>query len=155
MTAHVNQLNVAFKALAHRLDERQQNETPHQTIVRLEDVIHNLQRDLRIVTGERDVARSELGHAYKENEKLRAQLFKRSKGAVNITEGMLIDEVVNQRQAARLLGVPDYQISRWMKKGLFQTVKRNGRNEIIRSTLHIPPGYAPRKPKTQPKSRRA
>ncbi len=47
-------------------------------------------------------------------------------------------EVVNQTEAARQLNVKQYQISRWVAAGHFQTVRVGSRTLIYADTLHKP-----------------
>lgn len=47
-------------------------------------------------------------------------------------------EVVNQTEAARLLGVEPYQVSRWVSAGHFQTTKHGRRELIFVDSLHKP-----------------
>lgn len=135
--------SAAYKAMAVQKARTQQPTTDA-------DVIRDLRLKLAIAERERDAALAEVTRLNAENDTLTLRTHRSKTNAGDAGSGTFVDgrRVVNQVEAARLLDVPQYKISRWLKARKFEKARVPGRKlpGIFADSLHKPePGKAGRK----------
>lgn len=147
----------AFPAAVGKAMAVQVNRTRHEPT--LQDKYEALLVELAQVERERDTAQAEVKRLNEENDILAVKAHRARKptadASANGSESTTIKihegvEYVNQSEAATILNVGQYAISRWVKAGKFQMIAVPGykRLQIVRSSLHKPaPGKAGRKKK--------
>lgn len=144
MTLHLPP--AAYDAMAKQKRRTQQPRT-------LQDDIDELRVRLAQAEHERDNALAEVERLNKENDNLHRQAHHARKASVGgSANGKFHDgvEYVNQSEAAAILNVPQYKLSRWVKANKFEMVAVPGLKikQIVRASLYKPePGKAGRKKK--------
>lgn len=112
-----------YGAMAKQVKRTRRDQTP-------QEIIDDLQVKLAQVERERDNALEEVKRLNEENDKLALKAHRTRK--TNGSTGRLsIDgrEVVNQVEAAEILKVPQWKISRWVAAGKFEKVAVPGRKK--------------------------
>lgn len=144
MTLHLPA--AAYNAMAKQKRRTQQPRT-------LQDDIDELRVELAAVERERDNALAEVKRLNAENDTLALKAHRaRKSSADGSATGKFHNgiEYVNQSEAAGLLNVPQFKISRWVKAGKFEMIAVPGLKikQIVRATLTKPePGKPGRKKK--------
>lgn len=119
-----------------------------------QDIINDLRVMLAQAERERDNALAEVKRLEAENDKLAIKAHRaRKTSADGSATGKFHDgiEYVNQTEAAAILKVNQYAVSRWVKAGKFETLTVPGLKirQIVRASLDKPePGKAGRKKKS-------
>lgn len=132
------------KAMAVQVKRTRRDQTP-------QDMIDELRVKLAKAERERDVAVAEVKRLNDENDKLALKAHRaRKPSADGSATGKFHDgiEYVNQTEAAALLNVPQFKMSRWVKAGKFEMIAVPGLKikQIVRASLYKPePGKAGRK----------
>jgi hypothetical protein len=105
------------------------------------DIIADLCVKLEVAQRDLAAAHLEIERLATENERLRASVI-HGPGVNAAKEGLFVNGrlVVNQIEAAEILGVKQFKISRWVKAGKFQTVAVPGRKipMLYADSLHKP-----------------
>lgn len=124
----------AYNAMAVQAARNRRAQTPDEVIADLRVQLAQAQRDLV-------AAQQEIKRLNAENELLRCSVI-HSPAANAGDAGTFVNgrRVVNQVEAAKQLNVKQYQISRWLKAGKFQTVRVPGHKKplIYADSLHKP-----------------
>lgn len=126
----------AYKAMAVQATRLHREPTPAEIIDDLRVQLAQAVRDLA-------AANEEITRLNAENDKLALRAHRAKKvNADTADSGTFINNrrVVNQVEAAELLRVEQYQISRWLKAGKFEKVIVPGRKKpmIYADSLHKP-----------------
>ena len=136
----------AGRAMAVQVKRTRRDQTP-------QDIIDELRVKLAQVERERDNALAEVKRLNVENDQLALKAHRaRKSSAEGSATGKFHDgvEYVNQKEAAELLNVPQFKMSRWVKAKKFEMIAVPGLKvkQIVRSSLYKPePGKAGRKKK--------
>lgn len=144
MTLHLPP--AAYSAMAKQVKRTRRDQTP-------QDIIDDLRVKLAKAERERDNALAEVKRLNDENDKLALKAHRTRKASANGSTGRLsIDgrEVVNQVEAAEILKVPQWKISRWVAAGKFEKVAVPGKRKplLFADSLTKPePGKPGRKKK--------
>ncbi len=88
------------------------------------DVINDLNVQITKLTRERNEALEREQAALKENDTLRQRLKHERPVEASASPYLQVNgiDVVNQVEAARMLGEPQYKVSRWLKAGKFEKI---------------------------------
>lgn len=147
-------------ATAAALDRQRQADEPAS---KLAEELRLLAHENMRLSQQVEAMRQRVANLEAENDRLAARAFALSRAASprpeTATEGSPFREegagvgcltvegraVVNQTQAADLLGVKQYTVSRWVAAGHFQTTRIGARVYIFADTLHKPAPKARRK----------
>lgn len=141
-----------FPAAAGRAMAVQVNRTRRDPT--LQDIIDELRVKLSQAERERDAALAEVKRLNAENDRLALKAHRtRKSSAGDSATGKFHDgvEYVNQSEAAAILNVPQFKMSRWVKAGKFEMIAVPGLKikQIVRASLYKPaPGKAGRKKKS-------
>ena len=138
------------RAMATQVKRTRRDQTP-------QDIIDELRAMLTKVERERDAALAEVKRLNTENDDLHRKAYRAGRDrkvatADGSATGKFHDgiEYINQSEAAEILNVPQFKISRWVKAKKFEMIAVPGLKvkQIVRSSLYKPePGKAGRKKK--------
>lgn len=109
----------------------------------LQDIIDELRVKLAQAERERDTAQAEVKRLNEENDQLALKAHRaRKTSADGSTSGKFHDgvEYVNQTEAAAILNVPQFKMSRWVKANKFEMIAVPGFKikQIVRASLYKP-----------------